>query len=309
MADGASHPCGTTGITPAVLALFRELGDLKRVRSAQAPGSLAERLFARAWAALHRGDALAQVMARTTAAALAAVRLGDLDLAALQALGLDRREAVSVLERAFDEVAGPLDPALARELRAALSAGVPEAGELPAFVDRLARQPRAGVTCPGKPRILLQPPETHAEHCMMVAVCGAIACGHEGADTSQVFAVGLAHHLHNAAVPDSGFTGEVLLGDALDGVIVRAREAALTELDPALATWLRGVLAKISGDATPEARAFHVADVLDRVLEIDQHLRAARLTLDEVLGPYALVHDGPVRDFHALILSEAGLHA
>ena len=79
------------------------------------------------------------------------------------------------------------------------------------------------------------------------------------------------------------------------------------DLQPA-ETRLPLMLAVIGGDATPEARAFHVADVLDRVLEIDQHLRATRLSLNEVLGPYALVHDGPVRDFHALILDEAGLH-
>ncbi len=308
MADGATHPAGATGITPAVLALFRELGDLKRVHSAQAPGSIAERLFVRAWAALYRGEAIGTVMARTTAAALAAARLGDLDLAALQALGLGPNEAASVLERAFDEVAAPLDPAIARELRDVLPAGAPEPGDVPRFVDRLARQPRAGVTCPGKPRILLQPPENHAEHCLMVAVCGVIACGHESADAAEVFAIGLAHHLHNALLPDSGFTGEMLLGPALDGVIVRAREAALVELDPALALRLRTALAVIGGDATSEARAFHVADVLDRVLEIDQHLRVSRVTLNEVLGPYALVHDGPVRGFHALILDEAGLH-
>ncbi len=308
MADGAMHPGAGAGITLASLALFREVGDLKRIRSAQTAGSIAERLFARAWAALHRGEALPTVMARTTAAALAAARLGDLDLSTLQALGLDHGQAVAVLERAFDEVAAPLAAALALELRDTLSAGAPELGDTPPFVQRLARQPRAGVTCPGKPRILLQPPENHAEHCLMVAVCGVIACGHEGADAAEVFAIGLAHHLHNALLPDSGFTGEMLLGDALDGVIARAREAALAELDPALASRLRTLLAVIGGDATPEARAFHVADVLDRVLEIDQHLRAARLTLDEVLGPYALVHDGPVRDFHALILREAGLH-
>ncbi len=308
MADGGLQPGGATGITSARLALYRELGDLKRIRSADAPGSIAERLFARAWAALHRGEALQAVMARTAGAALAAARLGDLDLAKLQALGLAQADAVAVLERAFDEVAAPLDPALAGGLREALAAGAPPLGDVPPFVERLARQPRAGVTCPGKPRILLQPSETHAEHCLMVAVCGVIACSHEGAAAAEVFAIGLAHHLHNALLPDSGFTGEMLLGAALDGVIARAREAALAELDPALASRLRAVLSGIGGDATPEARAFHVADVVDRVLEIDQHLRAARLTLDEVLGPYALVHDGPVRDFHALILREAGLH-
>ncbi|WP_174300783.1 hypothetical protein [Caulobacter sp. S45] len=61
MADGAMHPVGATGITPAVLALFRELGDLKRIRSADAPSSIAERLFARAWAALFRAASFSGV--------------------------------------------------------------------------------------------------------------------------------------------------------------------------------------------------------------------------------------------------------
>jgi 5'-deoxynucleotidase YfbR-like HD superfamily hydrolase len=298
----------STGLTPPVLALFRELGDLKRIRSAEAPGSVAERLFARAWAALFRGEAVDAVMARTTAAALAAARLGDLDLATLQALGLSLDEAAAVLERAFDEVAGPLAPALVERLRPALAEGAPAAGDTPDFALRLARQPRAGVTCPGKPRILLQPAETHAEHCLMVAVYGVIACGPEGADPAAVFLSGLAHHFHNVAMPDSGFTGEILLGAALDGVIARAREAVLASLPPALQAETRAALAPIGGDATAEARAFHVADVLDRVLEIEQHLRASEVTMAQVLGPYALVHDGPVAAFHAAILNDAGLH-
>ena len=296
-----------TGLTPPVLALYRELGDLKRIRSAGAPGSIAERLFTRAWAALLQGEAADRVMARTTSAALAAARLGDLDLHTLQALGLQRVDAVAVLQRAFDEVANPLPPGLVERLRPALAEVAPEEGDAPDFALRLARQPRAGVTCPGKPRILLQPPENHAEHCLMVAVYGVVACGAGGGDPAAVFLSGLAHHFHNVAMPDSGFTGEVLLGPALDGVIARAREAVLVTLPSALQGETRKALAPIGGDATAEARAFHVADVLDRVLEIDQHLRAARLTLDEVLGPYALVHDGPVRDFHAAILQEAGL--
>ncbi len=306
MADGTSQP-GATGMSPALLALFRELGDLKRIRSADAPGSIAERLFARAWSALRRGDALQTVMARTTAAALAAARLGDLDLAKLMELGLQRADAVAVLERAFDEVCGPFAASVTGPLRAVLAEGAPEVGTTPAFVQRLSRQPRAGVTCPGKPRILLQPFENHAEHCLMVAAYAVLASGHEGADPAEVFAAGLAHHLHNAVMPDSGFTGEMLLGGALDSVIARARETALKDLDPALAETLRRALGPIGGDATPEARAFHVADVLDRVLEIDQHLGVAQVTMEAVLGPYALVHDGPVRDFHALILREAGL--
>jgi 5'-deoxynucleotidase YfbR-like HD superfamily hydrolase len=290
----------------AFLPLFRELGDLKRIHSAERPGSTAERLFRDGWAMLAAGADPAAVMARTVAAALAAARLGDLDLAGLRALGLGD-EAVAVLGRSLDEVAGPLDPALVARLRPALAEGGPEAGPVPDFVERLCRQPRAGVTCPGRPRIMLQPAENHAEHCLMVAVYAVLASPREGADLVPVFVASMAHHLHNAAMPDSGFSGEVLLGDALDGVIARARDAALGELAPGVAQTIRAALAPIGGYATPEARAFHIGDVLDRVLEIEQHLRAATVTMDAVLGTYGLVHDGPVKGFHDRVLAEAGL--
>ena len=47
--------------------------------------------------------------------------------------------------------------------------------------------------------------------------------------------------------------------------------------------------------------------MIDRVLEIDQHLAAARVTMADVLGPMALVHDGPVKPFHDRVLAEMGL--
>ena len=156
----------------AHLPLLRELGDLKRIRSAERDGSIAERLFARGWAALAAGDAPATVMRRTAAAALAAARLGDLDRTTLAELGLSDADACAVLERGFDEVAVLLDPALAADLRNALPEGAPAAGPVPRFVTQLATQPRAGVTCPGRPRLLLQPPENHAEHCLIVAEIG-----------------------------------------------------------------------------------------------------------------------------------------
>ena len=86
----------------AYLPLLRELGDLKRIHSAERDGSIAERLFARGWAALAAGEAPAVVMRRTVAAALAAARLGDLDRATLAELGLSDAEVRGVLERAFD---------------------------------------------------------------------------------------------------------------------------------------------------------------------------------------------------------------
>ena len=294
-------------LTPAHASLLRELGDLKRVRCAGKAGSVAQRLFARAWAALTGGAALEETMLRTTGAAVAAARLGDLERDSLLDLGLSPAEAEAALGRAFDELAGVIEPALAGRLRAALPLGAPEAGPLQPFVVRLSAQPRAGVTCPGRPRLMLQPAENHAEHCLLVAVGGALFSPLYGADPAPVFLAGLAHHLHNVWMPDSGFTGEVLLGAALDGVVERARERALADLPAALAGAAREALAPIAGDATPEARAFHAADVLDRVLEIEQHLRVARLSMDEILGPYALVHDGPVKPFHDQLLRQAGL--
>ena len=102
----------------------------------------------------------------------------------------------------------------------------------------------------------------------------------------------------------------MLLVDALDTAIAHARAASMAELEqvaPALARTVADALAPIGGDETPEARAFHVADVLDRVLEIEQHTRAAKLTMQVVLGDYGLVHDGPVKAFHDRILLDAGL--
>jgi hypothetical protein len=296
----------SVGLSPDLLPLFRELGDLKRIRSADRAGSIAERLFVDGWAALGAGVATEEVMARTVSAALAAARLGDLDLAKLHALGLGD-EAVVVLERGFDAVTGDVDPDLRTRLRAALPRGGPAPGSVPDFVGKLARQPRAGVTCPGRARVVLQPPENHAEHCLMVAVYAVIASPGQGADPAECFLAAMAHHLHNADMPDSGYTGEMLLGDALGGMIERAREAALIALPEALAAAVRQALAPIAGEATVAARAFHIGDVLDRVIEIEQHLRVGQITMRAVLDDYGLVHDGPVKSLHDRILAEAGL--
>lgn len=292
---------------PAHLALFRELCDLKRVTSADRTGSLASRLFAAGWSALLGPGAPRDAMLRTVAAAIAAARLGDLDLAKLTSLGLNPDEAVAILERAFDEVAEPIDPTLAADLRAALAQGAPATDTLPHFVAQLETQPRAGVTAPGRARLMLVPAETHAEHCLVVAVLAAIAAPAFGGDPSDAFVAGMAHHLHNAAMPDSGYTGEMLLGTRLDHVIATAREQALATLPPALADRMRSAQAGIADDATATARAFHAADSIDRVIEIDHHLRASRTTMDEVLNVYGLVHEGPVKAFHDRVLADVGL--
>ena len=300
-------------VTPALsldsryLLLFRELGDLKRIHSAGRPGSIATRLFVSAWHALVVGVDPADIMFRTTAAAVAATRLGDLDLPKLLELGLDEGAAVEILQRGFDVVGDAIEPRLAASLRHALVAGSLPSGDVPPFVALLASQPRAGVTAPDKPRIMLAPAENHAEHSLVVAVYGVLLAPALGADPVDVFLAGMAHHLHSAAMPDSGYAGEVLLGEHLDGAIAVARSQALAQLSPELQARLTQATRPLSSDRTPAARAFHAADVIDRVLEIEQHLAAQRVDMALVLDDYGLVHDGPVKPFHDHVLAAVGL--
>ena len=289
-----------------LIPLFRELGNLKRITSAGRQGSIATRMFLAAWGALMAGEKPLAVGRRTVAAALAAARLGDLELAKLLELGLSRDEAGQVLRTAFEMVDGAIAPSLADELQTGLAEALRQAAP-PTFALLLADQPRAGVTCPGKPRLMLEPAENHAEHCLAVAVYGVLLAPGYGADPTRVFLAGLGHHFHNAYMPDSGFTGEMLLGDLLDRVIAGGRERALSELPPPLRSRMEAALAPIADDATPEGRAFHAADVIDRVLEIEQHLTAASATMGTVLGDYELVHAGPVKAFHDSTLQEVGL--
>jgi 5'-deoxynucleotidase YfbR-like HD superfamily hydrolase len=288
------------------LDLLRELGELKRIRSAGRDGSIAERLFAAAWGALLSGQAVETVMRSTAAAALAATRLGDIDRAVLADIGIVAQEAKAILARALDEAAADVPPALLPVLRDA-----PElaSGQAPGFVALLARQPRAGVTCPGRPRLLLEPPENHAEHCLIVAVYGVLLAPIYGARAETVFLASLAHHLHNARIPDSGFAGEVLLGRHLEPAFARATEMALAELPAPLADAVQQSRAILPDAETPEGRAFHAADTLDRVLQIEQHLRAGRATMAYVLNDMALVHEGPVKDFQDRLLAAVGLAA
>ena len=285
--------------------LFGEIGDLKRLRSAGRDGSAATRMFRAAWHELTAGASPAEVARRITAQALAAGRLGDLDRMLLSEAGLSATEVNGILCRAVEDISEPVAEPLRSALVSAIAVPPPSRqGDLPRFVRLLEDQPRAGVTCPGRPRIVLEPAESHAEHCLVVAVYGVILSPRYGADPATVFLAGLAHHLHNAGMPDAGFTGEMLLGPHLDAVMRHFTDDALAMLDPALRRRVVEARACLADAETPEGRAFHAADVVDRVLEIAQHLRAASLTMDVVLDDMALVHDGPVKPFHDAVLAE-----
>lgn len=291
-----------------VTTVLIELNDLKRITSAGREESIATRMFAEAWSALAAGAMPAELCWRFAGCALAAARLGDIDRAVLTECGLSGDEAAAILLTAAEAAGGALFRRSEAELRRGITAdAAPGWASVPPFVERLARQPRAGVTRPGRPRILLEPPENHAEHCLMVAVYGVLLAPVYDADPGRVFLAALAHHFHNAGLPDSGFTGEVLLGRHLDAMIARYAGLCLGELDPPLRALAEEARSILPDDATADGRAFHAADVLDRVLQIRQYGRAAALTPERMLGEMELVHAGPVKAFQDDVLRRAGL--
>ena len=289
-------------------AAFAELNDLKRIASADRAGSLATRLFGDSWAALVTGATPAEVAWWITGRALAAARLGDLDRKLMADAGLSPADVSGILQNAADEVLPSFAAALRPQLRAgAIATLVGHGSDQPAFVASLARQPRAGITCPGRPRILLEPPENHADHCLTVAVYGVLLAPIYEADPARVFLAALAHHFHNAGMPDAGFTGEMLLGRHLDTIVAHHTEVCLRQLAHPLREQVEQARAILPDADTPDGRAFHAADVLDRVLQTLQYTRAGALTRPQMLDEMELVHAGPVKAFQDDVLRQAGL--
>ena len=289
------------------LSTFVELNDLKRVCSAGRSGSIATRMFGEAWAAFVAGTSAANVAGWITGRALAAARLGDIDLAVLADAGVPAADARAILLGAAEAAGGAAMAPLRAMIEADNTRHFLGNVTCPDFVLALAKQPRAGITCPGKPRILLEPPENHADHCLMVAVYGVVLSPVYGADPGKVFLAALSHHFHNAGMPDSGFTGEMLLGRHLETLMVHHTEACLAQLAPDLRGAVVAARSILPNADTAEGRAFHAADVLDRVLQLNQYTQAAALTPERMLGEMELVHAGPVKGFQDDVLRQAGL--
>jgi len=290
----------------ALRPLLAEIGDAKRLRVAAASGSLAELAFSRAWARLAEGEDQSDVALSETAAAVARARLAGIDAGVLAQAGLTPQQSLEVLQRGFDEVGGCVEVDLRARLRAALPL-VREADEPPELTAVLARQPRAGATCPGVPRVIVEPPESHADHCFTVAAYAVLVSPLVGSDPVTPFLIGLAHHLHNVVLPDAGFAGEVLLGSHLLPVLAALEARELAALPAPLADRLREVLLLRADAEAPASQAFHAADVLDRVLQVHHHAQAAAFTTAQALDDLELVHAGPVQGFHHRVLAAAGL--
>jgi hypothetical protein len=296
-----------------LLPLLRELNDLKRVKVAGVEGSMAEQLFARSWQALVAGEDATTIALRETARALVAVRLPGYTVPLLTSLGMSAEEAEATLQQALLSAGVPLAPALLAELQAAL---VMEALDgptetllpaAPAFVAQLAAQPRAGATHPGRPRIMLIPTESHADHCALVAVYAVLLSPIFSAKPGEAFLTALAHHLHNATLPDPGFAGDELLGHRLPTLMHQATALTLTQLPPSVRHSTEAALLRTRTLDSPAAEAFHAADVFDRTLEMAWHDQSARFRLHQALDDLNIVHAGFTQTFHQQVLGAAGL--
>ncbi len=293
-----------------LVELLAQVADAKRLRVAGRAGTLAEQAFVRSWSLLVAGTSIDDVAAAEVAGALAAVRLAGVDVEALTGGGASTGDAVAVLRSAADDVAAPLaDLGSDRWWREGLAARTPwgDLAVAPAFVGVLAVQPRAGATAPGQRRIIVEPPESHGDHCATVAVYAALLAPAFGADPARAFTLGLAHHLHNAGLPDAGFAGDVLLGDLRHPVEETYQERALTQLPGSLVGELHPLLALRSGTDDPLSQTFHAADALDRVLQVHHHARAAAFTAPQALEDLDLVHVGPEQRLQLAVLRAAGL--
>jgi 5'-deoxynucleotidase YfbR-like HD superfamily hydrolase len=297
-------------MTDAVIAppteLLAELGDLKRIRAADRPGSLAEQGFLRAWGALVAGVDPAAVALHETARALAATRLSAIDAEVLCGGGMCPRSADALLRHTVRDIAEDAELVGAEALAQAVAGGS-QASDPPAFAVLLCNQPRAGATAPGRPRLVLEPGESHGDHCFMVAVYAVLLSPGYDAEPGACFLAGLSHHLHNAGLPDAGFAGEATLGAELEPLMVAYRERALTQLDRQLRERARTAARHALEIETAEGRAVVAADVLDRVLQMRHFQRTADFTLDQALDDLELVHAGPLQAYGNATVAAAGL--
>lgn len=298
-----------------LLPLFREINDLKRVRSTEFQPSIAAVWFRHAAGILfHSPEGIVdstrtRLAFKVTADVVSATRLGAISQSDLAEGGLNNEFIREIRIQSIRERKDALDEESFNALVEAV-AGAEDCDNQSSkheWIERLIAQPRAGATAPGQPRIVLEPVESCAEHCLVTAAYAVLLAPSFGADPGDVFAIGLAHHLHNARLPDAGFAGEALIGEHLDGLIETLRQKTSSTMSTDAATHIRPLLSEIASADTPLARTFHTADTIDRVLQIEYFARCNTFTLEDALVGMELVHAGPVQAFQQIQLNVAGL--
>ena len=291
--------------------LLRQMNGLKRVRDPWAQlASLADRIFIRGWERMTAGEAVEDVALAETAQAVAAVTLSALDARVMEAHDATPDEASAVTQAAVERVGGGIDAGLRQRLFEAAARPVPRMTlHFPGYVEALINQPRAGATHPTRPRLFLEPAESHGDHCGITAVYAVLLSPHFGADAGTVFTIGLAHHLFNASLPDVGFAGDRLLSrfSLAEKVTAAAFEKAYAQINEPLRSHVRKALTHTLRTDTPQAKTFHAADVLDRVLEMAWHAESAGFELATAMGEMNVVHEAAEQALQRRVLESAGV--
>ena len=292
------------------ISLFKELNELKRIKSNTSNGlSFAEAAFAVAVEYCDPPNSDESIEQLVTMF-IACSRLGFLNYTNLSSAGLTADQILNILRKTIDSFNVELD-ALKIKL------GLETSNNLVLFdnpklrsnelVNGFILQPRAGPTAPGKPRIVLYPVESHADHCMMVAAYSFLLSPFYGSDPTDSFLIGLFHHLHNLILPDSGYAGECLLGNHLNDSIESARSLAMKCLSNSTNSKLSYLFKEIEEASSPVAKAFHAADCLDRVLQMQYYETACNFSVSHAIQELNLIHDGPVKSFQLDTLKSFGL--
>ena len=296
--------------------LFAELQDLKRQVPAHFERSISSALFVESWQRLFAEQRVDRVARTVTTKMLLHILLPGCDSGFYHRAGLKRADVREILEHALAQVGGKRVPNdVVRDLRDALpeitdeysGAVDPIRGEPAWFVEALCRQPRAGATSPGKPRLLLTPPEMHSDHCLLTATYAYLLSHEYKADPAVAWLCGLAHHLHNAVLPDCGFAGEILLEPWLDRIFQNGRQHCLAAMPPPLAAQVRDALTHHETISAPEGKAISAGDVLDRVLDVRWRTRAAAVRDEDILDELELVHAGALKTFQDHLLDSHGV--
>lgn len=290
------------------LGLLRELNDLKRLYAYNlGASSFATAVFRQACEAISSGQPLQADVWCT--AIVSAARLGAITPEVLRDVGLDESERINVIANAISEH-GALPQDLLDSLLTASYALDKVSGPIPAgadWVERLAVAPRAGPTCPGKPRIALEPAEMHSDHCAIVAVYAYLLADVFGAEREDAWLIGLCHHFHNAYLPDAGFTGEVMLGGHLEQVIEITRARVIESLPESISERVAELFREIDSAGSPLAKTFHAADTIDRVVQMEHYQRASEFRVRDALLELNLVHEGAAQAFQYELLASIGL--
>ena len=288
---------------------LREINDVKRLYACNlGPHSYTSLVFFGATKALHCNEPLQAAV--WCAAIVGAARLGAITPSVLKEIGIDRFDRTVVLKNSIlvhESLAMPLLGCLTDACELLDQICVEDTPNNSDWVTRLAESPRAGATCPGKPRIALEPAEMHSDHCIMVAAYGFLLADTFGANREDAWLIGLCHHLHNAYLPDAGFTGEILLGNHLEPVIDSLRLRVLNIFSAHYRHRVSRLFDEINDLESPLAQTFHAADTIDRVVQMEHYERAAQFRVAQALEEFNLVHEGAAQEFQHGLLQSIGI--